>query len=315
MPGAESPAISVRDLTRRFGGLTAVDRVTFETGRGEIFALLGPNGAGKSTTIRMLCGLLRPTSGSARVAGVDVASEPDEVKRRIGYMSQRFGLYGDLRVEENLELYAALYGLRRARYRERRDWAISLTQLGDRLRSRVAELSGGYRQRLALACALLHEPEVVFLDEPTGGVDPVMRRAFFALIDDLAAAGTAVFLTTHFLDEAEYCHRLALVASGRLVAQGTPTSLKARLAGEVLLEVRSDRPGAALAALSRLPILAEATLFGGGVHARAAPGVGEAEALAEVARALRAAGVPAAPPAAAAPTLEDVFLALVREDG
>jgi len=311
--GATS-AVVVRELTRRFGDLLAVDRITFDARRGEILGFLGPNGAGKSTTIRMLCGLLAPTSGSARVAGADVVAAPDDVKRRIGYMSQRFSLYGDLLVSDNLALYGALYGLSGRRFRERRDWALRLTRLGDRLSGRVCDLAGGFRQRLALACALLHEPEVVFLDEPTGGVDPVMRRAFFQLIDDLAAGGITIFLTTHFLDEAEYCHRVALVSHGRLVALDTPTALKGLLAGQVLLEVRSDEPGATLAALARLPALAEATLFGAGVHVRAAPGVTEADALEAVARALVEAGVAASPPVPAPPTLEDVFLQLVRRD-
>jgi len=308
------PTVEVRQLTRRFGNLVAVDALTFDAYRGEILGFLGPNGAGKSTAIRMLCGLLAPTSGGARVAGVDVVAQPDEVKRRIGYMSQRFSLYGELRVSDNLELYGALYGLHGSRLQERLDWAISLTKLSDRVGARVDELAGGFRQRLALACALLHEPEVVFLDEPTGGVDPVMRRAFFQLIDDLAAGGITVLLTTHFLDEAEYCHRVAIISRGRLVAAGTPTALKELLAGQVLVDVRSDRPGAALTALASLPELAQVELFGAGVHARAATGVSETQALMATADALHRAGVPSSPPAAALPTLEDVFLDLVGHE-
>ena len=311
MPDA---AVEVHELTKRFGDFTAVDQVSFEVARGEVYGFLGPNGAGKSTTIRVLCGLMRPTAGWARVAGVDVAKDPDQVKRRIGYMSQRFSLYGELRVIDNLDLYGALYGLPRARYRARRTWAIELTHLGDRLRSRVSELSGGFRQRLALACALLHEPEVVFLDEPTGGVDPVMRRAFFTLIDALAAGGVTVFLTTHFLDEAEYCHRVALVTGGKLVAEGTPGQLKGRLADLVLLEVRSDQPGPAAAALTGLAPVAEATVFGAGVHVMARDGVVEPEAVTAVEEALRRAGVAASKAVRVAPTLEDVFLRLVAQE-
>ena len=311
---ASIPAITVQRLTRRFGDLLAVDSVSFEAHRGEILCFLGPNGAGKSTLIRMLCGLLAPTSGTARVAGADVVAEPDEVKRRIGYMSQRFSLYGELRASDNLELYGALYGLSGRRLEERLDRVVSLTHLGDRLGHRVDALAGGFRQRLALACALLHEPEVVFLDEPTGGVDPVMRRAFFQLIDDLAASGVCILLTTHFLDEAEYCHEVVIVSGGRLVAQGTPTELKESLAGQVLVEVRSDRPGAALAALAAVPELIQVELFGVGVHARAVPGVSPDEALALVARTLGRAGIPCSPPEAAAPTLEDVFLNLVGRE-
>jgi len=306
--------ISVRELSRRFGPFVAVDRVSFEVGRGEVYGFLGPNGAGKSTTIKMLCGLLRPSGGAASVAGVDVARHPNEVKKRIGYMSQKFSLYGELRVEDNLELYAALYGLSGERYRARRAWAIQTAHLEEVLRQKVSELSGGFRQRLALACALLHEPEVVFLDEPTGGVDPLMRRAFFDLIDSLAASGVTVFLTTHFLDEAEYCHRVGLIGSGRLVAEGTPTELKRRLGDRVLVEVRTDAPGRALAAMAELPHLAESSVFGAGVHALARPGVAEDEATREIARALARAGVQATAPVRVQPGLEDVFLQLIQEE-
>jgi ABC-2 type transport system ATP-binding protein len=316
-PPTDRPAeatVEVRELTRRFGPLVAVDRVSFDARRGEILGFLGPNGAGKSTTIRMLCGLLSPSSGAARVAGADVVAAPDEVKRRIGYMSQRFSLYGDLRAMDNLDLHGALYGMSGRRLRERRDWAEAVTGLGGRLADRVDELPGGFRQRLALACALLHEPEVVFLDEPTGGVDPSMRRAFFRLIDELAASGMTVFLTTHFLDEAEYCHRVVLLSRGRILADGTPTSLKGLLGDQAIVEVRSDRPGDALAALAGAPALREATLFGSGVHARAAPGLAAADAVAHAADALARAGVPASAPVVVPPTLEDVFLKLVRRE-
>ncbi|WP_242343353.1 ABC transporter ATP-binding protein [Anaeromyxobacter terrae] len=314
MSAGGSAAVVASGLTRRFGALVAVDRVSLSVARGEIYGFLGPNGAGKSTTIRMLCGLLAPSAGSARVAGVDVARAPDEVKRRIGYMSQRFSLYGDLGVEENLELHGALHGLAGPRFRARRDWAVATSRLGDRLSARVDDLAGGFRQRLALVCALLHEPEVVFLDEPTSGVDPLMRRAFFALVDALAAAGVTVFLTTHFLDEAEYCHRIGLVAGGRLVAEGTPTALKTRLEGRVLLDVRTDAPGAALVALARVPEVAEATAFGAGVHALAAAGVGAEAARAAVAAALARDGVAASAAEQVEPSLEDVFLEIVRRE-
>ena len=307
------PAIHAQDLTKRFGDFTAVDRVSFEVERGAIYGFLGPNGAGKSTTIRMLCGLMKPTSGSARVAGADVATQPDVLKQRIGYMSQKFSLYSELRVEDNLELYAALYGLSGARYRQRRAWAIEIAHLEGLLRSRVNDLSGGFRQRLALACALMHEPELVFLDEPTGGVDPLMRRAFFALIDSLAASGVTVFLTTHFLDEAEYCHRVALIGSGRLLVEGTPTELKQKMADRVLLEVRTDAPGPALKALSALEPMAEVSVFGAGIHALAKPGTPEPVAIRAVTEALRHANISASDPVRVPPTLEDVFLQWVQE--
>jgi ABC-2 type transport system ATP-binding protein len=305
--------IAVEHLTRRFGDLVAVNDVSFTASAGEVLGLLGPNGAGKSTLIRMLCGLLRPTAGTARVAGVEVTRRPEEVKRHIGYVSQRFSLYGDLRVSDNLELYGALYGLGRSRFRARRDWAVTLMSLGDRLGDRVDDLASGYRQRLALACALLHEPEVLFLDEPTGGVDPVMRRVFFGIVDAVSSRGVTVVLSTHFLDEAEYCHRAALVSRGRLVAHGTPTALKQRLAGAVLMDVPTSHPGAALVALSRCTEIADVTPLGAGVHVRAAPGISAAAAGTAIERALAEASVPSSTPARASPTLEDVFLTLTAE--
>jgi ABC-2 type transport system ATP-binding protein len=218
--------IAVQSLSRRFGAITAVEDVSFEIQNGEIFGILGPNGSGKTTTIRMLCGLLRPTSGTARVADVDVVENPDGVKARIGYMSQKFGLYRDLTAEENLRFYAAIYGLH-AEWRERADWAIEamrLTGASDRL---AGTLSGGNQQRLALACAVLHRPSVVFLDEPTAGVDPYARRVFWDIIRDLARAGTTIVVTTHYMDEAERFDRLVFLSQGRLKAIGTPMEVKA----------------------------------------------------------------------------------------
>lgn len=306
-------AVEAHDLSKRFGDFVAVDHVSFTVEKGEIFGFLGPNGAGKSTTIRMLCGLLMPSGGSATVAGVDVATEPDELKRRIGYMSQKFSLYSDLTVEQNLELFGALYGVSGQRFGERRAWAWELTGLEPRASARVADLPGGFRQRLALACSLLHEPEVVFLDEPTGGVDPVMRRAFFEEIDQLAQAGVTVFVTTHFLDEAEYCHRCAFIAAGRLIALGTPTELKSRLADRVMVEVRLDAPGPALEALAVVPELEEANVFGAGIHASGRAGIEEARVVASVRTALARAGIAAPPPSRVEPSLEDVFIRLAED--
>ncbi|HEX4954161.1 MAG TPA: ABC transporter ATP-binding protein [Thermoanaerobaculia bacterium] len=234
--GSPGLAVELFELSKRFGDFTAVDRVTLSVGRGEIFGFLGANGAGKSTTIRMLCGLLKPSGGSARVLGFDVAREPEAVKRSIGYMSQRFSLYEDLTVAANLRFFGGVYGLRGKEARERQDWAVALAGL-DGLEDRLTrELAGGFRQRLALACALLHRPPVVFLDEPTSGVDPISRRRFWRLIDDLSAEGTTVFVTTHYLEEAEYCHRLALIHASRLVALGTVAELKAELGGRPSIE-------------------------------------------------------------------------------
>ena len=219
-------AITVRNLTRRFGDFVAVDRLTFDVGQGEIFGFLGSNGAGKSTTIRMLCGLLRPTSGTATVGGVDVGQNPEAVKRRIGYMSQRFSLYERLTVDENIRFFGGIYGLDRERFDRRSRFVVEMAGLKGRESTRAADLAGGWRQRLALGCAILHEPPIVFLDEPTGGVDPLSRRHFWDLIDQLSRSGVTSLVTTHYLDEAEYCHRLAIIHAGRLAALGSTDELK-----------------------------------------------------------------------------------------
>ncbi len=224
--GGENLAVSLDHLTKRFGDFIAVDGVSLNVPRGQIFGFLGPNGAGKSTTIRMLCGILTPTSGSGRVAGFDIASQPELIKENIGYMSQRFSLYEDLTVEENIAFYAGVYRLPAAKRLERTEWVIRMAGLTERRGSLAGELSGGWRQRLALGCAILHEPPIVFLDEPTSGVDPLSRRKFWELIYSLAEGGVTVFVTTHYMDEAEYCDRLALIYRGELIAVGTPDELK-----------------------------------------------------------------------------------------
>jgi ABC-2 type transport system ATP-binding protein len=259
-------AIELRELSKHFGAFKAVDRVSLSVETGEIFGFLGANGAGKSTTIRMMCGLLAPTWGEARILGIDVARRPEEVKRRIGYMSQRFSLYDDLTVAQNLRFFGGVYGLRGREARERESWALAMSDLegkGDRL---TGELPGGWKQRLALACAVLHRPRVVFLDEPTSGVDPLSRRRFWRLIDDMAADGITVFVTTHYLDEAEYCHRLALLHAGRLVALGTVAELKEVFAGRAVLEVAAPRVGEALEAIGEADWALETSVFGTRVH-------------------------------------------------
>ena len=233
--GVEPPAVVLDRLTKRFDSFTAVDSVSLSVPRGQIFGFLGPNGAGKSTTIRMLCGILEPTSGSGSVAGFDIATQPERIKENIGYMSQRFSLYEDLTVDENIAFYGGIYRIPAPRMKERAEWVVGMAGLSGRRNSRAGELSGGWRQRLALGCAILHEPAIVFLDEPTSGVDPLSRRAFWELIRGMAADGMTVFVTTHYMDEAEYCDRLALIYRGELAAVGTPLELKqGRVQGGVL---------------------------------------------------------------------------------
>ena len=250
-------AIECDGLSRRFGKFVAVDNLSFDVRRGEVFGFLGSNGAGKSTTIRMLCGLLSPTSGRASVGGIDVGRDPEGVKRRIGYMSQRFSLYELLTVDQNIRFYAGLYGLDRARLERRRTFALEMAGLTGRENQLARDLAGGWRQRLALGCALLHEPPIVFLDEPTGGVDPISRRDFWRLIDDLSSAGTTVLVTTHYLDEAERCDRVAIIHAGQLAAIGTNAELKASFADRPIVEVRSPDPVAAMRVLDETVVRRE----------------------------------------------------------
>jgi ABC-2 type transport system ATP-binding protein len=220
------PAIQIDNLVKKFGSFVAVDHVSLDVGRGEIFGFLGPNGAGKSTTIRILCGLLTPTSGRASVGGFDVATDPESIRRNIGYMSQKFSLYDDLTVEENIRFFSGIYGVPANLRGERRDYVLEMAGLEERRTAMTRELSGGWKQRLALGCAILHDPPILFLDEPTSGVDPIARRGFWDLIYQLSAAGRSVLVTTHYMEEAEYCHRLALMYRGRVIALGSPQTLK-----------------------------------------------------------------------------------------
>jgi ABC-2 type transport system ATP-binding protein len=299
-------AIGVRELTRRFGDFVAVDHLTFDVRRGEIFGFLGSNGAGKSTTIRMLCGLLKPTSGTAVVGGLDVSRDPEGVKRRIGYMSQRFSLYEALTVDQNIRFFGGIYGLERGRLEARRRFVLDMAGLHGREQTRAADLAGGWRQRLALGCAILHEPPIVFLDEPTGGVDPLSRRHFWSLIDDLSASGTTVLVTTHYLDEAEHCHRLAIIHAGRLAAIGTTTELKRVFASRPILEVRAERPVEAMRALDAMPEIERTSIFGTAVHAVVRTGT--MDAVSRVGGRLADAGVELASVEVVRPSLEDVFL-------
>ncbi len=308
-----TPALSIEasGLTKRFGAFTAVDRVTFEVERGEIFGYLGSNGAGKSTTIRMLTGLLAPTSGQARVAGHDVARDPGSVKSSIGYMSQKFSLYFDLPVVENLLFFGGAYGLSGAALQRRIDALLELTGLREHASAITGELPGGIRQRLALAGALIHEPGVVFLDEPTSGVDPLARRAFWRLIRELAAGGTTVFVTTHYLDEAEYCARVGLMADGRLVALDSPAGLKRSWVPGLLLVARGQELPVAARALRGREGIRSVEPFGAGLHLRVDPERWTEGAAAE---ALAAAGAREVSIERAEPSLEDVFLAVAGRE-
>jgi len=305
------PAVSVHGLTRRFGDFTAVDAVTFDVAPGEIFGFLGPNGAGKTTTIKMLTALLRPSSGTAVVAGYDVASSPEAVRQRIGYMSQRFSLYADLTVDENVALFGGLYGVSGTRLAHRRDWVLEMAGLADRRHQLTANLPLGFKQRLALGCALLHEPPILFLDEPTSGVDPRSRRRFWELIDGMAEDGTTVFVSTHYMEEAEYCHRLALMNRGRLIGLDRPAGLRQALV-EPILEIEvADAPRAA-DVLRDVPGLVEVALFGRALHVVATD---ETAARHDITAALSAHGHRVISLRRVAPSLEDVFVALVRREG
>jgi len=298
-------AIEVRHLSRRFGDFVAVNDVSFDVRAGEIFGFLGSNGAGKSTTIRMLCGLLRPTSGTAIVGGIDVTKDPEGVKRRIGYMSQRFSLYEKLTVDQNITFWGGIYGLSNDRLAARRAFVLDMAGLRGRESTMTGALSAGWRQRLALGCAILHEPPIVFLDEPTGGVDPLSRRQFWRLIDDLSRAGVAVLVTTHYLDEAEHCHRIAIIQAGRLAAHGTVKELKSIFAERPILEVRAAEPVAAMRALDEMPEVEKTSIFGTAVHAVLRSNDVTPEAMS--AR-LAAAGIPPLSCTFVEPSLEDVFL-------
>ncbi len=302
-------AISVEHLSRRFGDFVAVDDVSFDVRQGEIFGFLGANGAGKSTTIRMLCGLLRPTSGTATVGGIDVSKDPEGVKLRIGYMSQKFSLYEALTVDQNIRFFGGIYGLEGPRYQERRRFALDMAGLVGRESTLTRDLAGGWRQRLALGCAILHQPPIVFLDEPTGGVDPVSRRQFWRLIDQLSQSGTTVLVTTHYLDEAEHCHRIAVMNAGKLAAIGTTTELKNVFADRPIVEIQAPNAVDAMRVLDSLPDIEKTSLFGTAVHAVARRrGLTPASVKAE----LEARGVRVTHTEQVEPSLEDVFLDVVE---
>jgi ABC-2 type transport system ATP-binding protein len=265
---SNAPAVRLVDLTKRFGDFVAVDKVSIEVRKGEIFGFLGPNGAGKSTTIRILCGLMAPTSGSATVAGFDVATQSEDIKQNIGYMSQKFSLYDDLTVEENIEFFGGVYSVTPEKLADREEYVLKMAGLEDKRKMMTRLLAGGWKQRLALGCAILHEPPILFLDEPTSGVDPIARRSFWELIYQLSEAGHTIFVTTHYMDEAEYCHRIALMYGGKVIALGSPAELKAALGVGRLLNVETEDVLKSMTALEGKPGLLDIAVFGGGLHVK-----------------------------------------------
>lgn len=299
----EGLAVSVSGLTKKFGDFTAVDGISFNIRRGEIFGFLGPNGAGKTTTVKILCGLVLPTAGEARVDGFDVRRETERIRQRIGYMSQKFSLYQDLTVVENLDFFCGVYSVRKDLKKERVEWALSMSGLGDKRDLLTGELPVGWKQRLALGCALLHDPSILFLDEPTSGVDPAARGEFWEIIYNLSKKGTTVLVTTHYMDEAEHCHRLAFMNEGRIVAIGSPAGMKRLLKGRHVLEVRVGDLMRALKILQKAGSFEDVSLFGRGLHVVGT--VGSREKIEEL---LKKAGMEPFSVRMVEPSLEDIFV-------
>ncbi len=309
-----SKAVVIKNLERRFDSFVAVNRISLEVAKGEIFGFLGPNGAGKSTTIRMLCGILAPSGGSGTVAGFDVRTQSEDIKSHIGYMSQRFSLYEDLTVEENIDFYSGIYRIPPKKKPARKEWVIKMAGLQDHRHARTGTLSGGWKQRLALGCATMHEPAIIFLDEPTSGVDPNSRRQFWDLIYDLADRGVTVFVTTHYMDEAEYCDRIALIYHGELIAEGTPEMLKTEFMQEDVLEVACERPQDAMEEIRKLSGIKEVALFGKALHVVAGDGEAAARLVKEL---LSKKGFQVERVEKIVPSMEDVFVSLIetRDNG
>ena len=312
--GETDKAVVVKGLERRFDSFVAVNRISLEVAKGEIFGFLGPNGAGKSTTIRMLCGILAPSGGSGTVAGFDIRTQSEEIKNHIGYMSQKFSLYEDLTVEENIDFYSGIYRIPPEKKQARKEWVIKMAGLEGHRNARTGTLSGGWKQRLALGCATMHEPAIIFLDEPTSGVDPNSRRQFWDLIYDLSSRGVTVFVTTHYMDEAEYCDRIALIYHGELIAEGTPNTLKTELMQEDVLEVNCLQPQDAMEEIRKLAGVKEVALFGTRLHVVADDGATVAGSLNDI---LPKKGFPVERIEKIVPSMEDVFVSLVeaRDNG
>ena len=304
-------AVQIERLTRRFGDFVAVDQLNLTVSTGEIFGFLGPNGAGKSTTIRMLCGLLSPSAGGGRVAGFDITTQAEAIKQEIGYMSQKFSLYDDLTVAENIEFYGGIYGLAGRRLAERKAWAIRMAGLDGRENQPTRLLAGGWKQRLSLACAILHRPPIVFLDEPTSGVDPLSRRRFWDLIYDMAGRGRTVFVTTHYMEEAEYCDRVALIYHGRMIALGSPRELKEQLVEETILDLRCPHPQDLMDDLASVEGVKDVALFGAGLHLKVDAAEVVGRRIRQLAKRLGRSDVSLSP---IAPGMEDVFVSLIEKE-
>jgi ABC-2 type transport system ATP-binding protein len=305
------PALEIRDLVKNFGDFVAVDHVSFQVAKGEIFGFLGPNGAGKSTVIRMLCGLLTPTSGWGTVAGFDVAKNPEEIRKNIGYMSQKFSLYDDLTVEENIDFFSRIYGVPKHLRGERKEYVLRMAGLTDRRTTLTRLLAGGWKQRLALGCAIVHSPRILFLDEPTSGVDPIARRSFWDLIYQLAEAGQTILVTTHYMDEAEYCHRLALIYRGKLIALGVPEALKRELHSHKLLQLDTSDLLGAMRIVEAEPGVLDVAVFGAGLHVT----VDDLEAVTvRIRRVLDERHIEVRRLESIQPSMEDVFVGLIEAE-
>jgi ABC-2 type transport system ATP-binding protein len=305
-----TPAVETHDLVKRFGDFLAVDHVSLQVPRGEIFGFLGPNGAGKSTTIRILCGLLEPSEGQASVAGYDVRTQSEQIKRHIGYMSQRFSLYDDLTVEENIDFFSGIYGVPGQRRPERKAYVLRMAGLMEQRSTMTRLLAGGWKQRLALGCAILHEPPILFLDEPTSGVDPIARRSFWELIYQLSAAGHTIFVSTHYMDEAEYCHRIALMYRGKVIALGAPAFLKRSLQAHILHLESSDVLGS-MTAMENQPGIVEAAVFGSGLHVTVQD---PSSAISQIRSLLDARHISISQIEPIQPSMEDVFVAMIEQE-
>jgi ABC-2 type transport system ATP-binding protein len=303
----DDAAVRVEGLRRTFGDFVAVDGIDLTVKKGEIFGFLGPNGAGKSTTIRMLCGLLMPSAGGGTVGGFDILAEPEQIKRTIGYMSQKFSLYDDLTVEENINFFGGVYSVPEGQRKARKEWILEMAGLTDRRKAVTRTLAGGFKQRLALGCAVLHEPPVIFLDEPTSGVDPVSRRNFWHLINGMSRSGTTVFVTTHYMDEADYCDRLALIFRGRIIAEGSPNTLRHEYMKKGVLEVGLGRPMEAMEILRARGI--ESAIFGSTLHVTVDSAASEGGAVETI---LREGGIIVERVDTIVPSLEDVFVTLIE---